>query len=192
MSLTEYALGNRALIKFFIAVLVVGGVFAFREMSKLEDPEIKVKQAMVVTVYPGASAHQVELEVTDVLEKSIRSMGAIGSVESKSMSDLSMITVELESTVSGAEIEQKWDILRRKVADVQSALPSGVSPSVVMDDFGDVYGMFYAMTTDGIGDEELLDYAQLVKRELQDLPGVRKVVIYGDRKPCINIALLQD
>ena len=192
MSLTEYALGNRALIKFFIAVLVVGGVFAFREMSKLEDPEIKVKQAMVVTVYPGASAHQVELEVTDVLEKSIRSMGAIGSVESKSMSDLSMITVELESTVSGAEIEQKWDILRRKVADVQSALPSGVSPSVVMDDFGDVYGMFYAMTTDGIGDEELLDYAQLVKRELQDLPGGRKVVIYGDRKPCINIELLQD
>ena len=192
MSLTEYALNNRALIKFFIAVLVVGGVFAFKSMSKLEDPEIKVKQAMIVTVFPGASAHQVELEVTDVLEKSIRSMGSIGSVESKSMADLSMITVELESTVAGSEIEQKWDILRRKVADVQASLPSGVTPSVVMDDFGDVYGMFYAMTTDGIGDEELLDYAQLVKRELQDLPGVKKVVIYGDRKPCINIEMQQD
>ena len=164
-------MSNRALVKFFIAVLVVGGIFAFNSMSKLEDPEIKVKQAMIVTVYPGASAHQVELEVTDVLEKSIRSMGAISSVESKSMADLSMITVELESTVSGADIEQKWDILRRKVADAQASLPDGVSPSVVMDDFGDVYGMFYAMTTDGIGDEELLDYAQLVKRELQDIPG---------------------
>ena len=63
MNLAEYALNNRALVKFFIAVLVIGGVFAFISMSKLEDPEIKVKQAMVVTVYPGASAHQVELEV---------------------------------------------------------------------------------------------------------------------------------
>ena len=138
MSLTEYALNNRALVKFFIAVLVIGGIFAFQAMSKLEDPEIKVKQAMIVTVYPGASAHQVELEVTDVLEKSIRSMGSIDHVESKSMADLSMITVELESTIAGDEIEQKWDILRRKVADVQGKLPDGVSPSVVMDDFGDV------------------------------------------------------
>lgn len=79
MNLTEYALNNRALVKFFIAVLVIGGVFAFISMSKLEDPEIKVKQAMILTVYPGASAHQVELEVTDVLEKSIRSMGAISN-----------------------------------------------------------------------------------------------------------------
>lgn len=192
MSLTEYALNNRALVKFFIAVLVIGGIFAFQAMSKLEDPEIKVKQAMIVTVYPGASAHQVELEVTDVLEKSIRSMGSIDHVESKSMADLSMITVELESTIAGDEIEQKWDILRRKVADVQGKLPDGVSPSVVLDDFGDVYGMFYAMTTDGISDEELLDYAQLVKRELQEIPGVKKVEIYGDRKPCINIEVKQD
>ena len=77
INLADYALNNRALVKFFIAVLVIGGIFAFNSMSKLEDPEIKVKQAMVLTVYPGASAHQVELEVTDVLEKSIRSMGAV-------------------------------------------------------------------------------------------------------------------
>ncbi|WP_065218904.1 MULTISPECIES: efflux RND transporter permease subunit [Butyricimonas] len=192
MNLAEYALNNKALVKFFIAVLVIGGVFAFISMSKLEDPEIKVKQAMVVTVYPGASAHQVELEVTDVLEKSIRSMGAIGSIESKSMADLSMITVELESTVGPDELEQKWDILRRKVTNAQAQLPDGVRASVVMDDFGDVYGMFYAITTDGIGDEELLDYAQLVKRELQEVEGVRRVEIYGNRTACINIEVLQD
>ena len=192
MNLAEYALNNKALVKFFIAVLVIGGIFAFISMSKLEDPEIKVKQAMVVTVYPGASAHQVELEVTDVLEKSIRSMGAIGSIESKSMADLSMITVELESTVGPDELEQKWDILRRKVTNAQAQLPDGARASVVMDDFGDVYGMFYAITTDGIGDEELLDYAQLVKRELQEVEGVRRVEIYGNRTACINIEILQD
>ena len=97
MNLAEYALNNRALVKFLIAVLVVGGIFSFVSMSKLEDPEIKVKQALVVTVYPGASAHKVELEVTDVLEKEIRAMGDIASVESKSMADLSIITVELEN-----------------------------------------------------------------------------------------------
>ena len=192
MNLADYALNNRALVKFFIAVLVIGGIFAFNSMSKLEDPEIKVKQAMVVTVYPGASAYQVELEVTDVLEKSIRSMGAISSIESKSMADMSLITVELESTVSPDELEQKWDILRRKVTNAQAQMPDGARPSVVMDDFGDVYGMFYAITTDGVGDEQLLDYAQLVKRELQDIEGVRRVEIYGNRTPCINIEMMQD
>lgn len=192
MNITEYALNNRALIKFFIVVLVVGGVFAFTSMSKLEDPELKVKQAMIVTVYPGASAHKVELEVTDVLEKSIRSMGEIDNIQSKSMADMSQITVELESTVAPEELEQKWDLLRRKISNAQSGLPEGVRPSIVMDDFGDVYGIFYAMTTDGIPDEELLDYAQLVKRELQEIEGVRRVEIYGDRQPCIDIEIIQD
>ena len=192
MNLAEYALNNRALVKFLIAVLVVGGIFSFVSMSKLEDPEIKVKQALVVTVYPGASAHKVELEVTDVLEKEIRAMGDIASVESKSMADLSIITVELESTVPPAELEQKWDILRRRVTNAASQLPDGCVTPVVKDDFGDVYGMFYAMTTDGIADEEMVEYANLVKRELQDIPGVRRVDIYGDRKPCINIDIIQD
>lgn len=192
MNITEYALNNRALIKFFIAVLVAGGIFAFVSMSKLEDPELKVKQAMVITVYPGASAHKVELEVTDILEKSIRSMGEVDNIQSKSMADVSQITVELASTVKPDELEQKWDMLRRKVANAQAELPPGAVASVVMDDFGDVYGMFYAMTSDGIADEELLDYAWLVKRELQDIEGVRRVEIYGDRKPCINIGVIQD
>lgn len=192
MNITEYALNNRALIKFFIAVLVAGGIFAFSSMSKLEDPELKVKQAMVVTVYPGASAHKVELEVTDVLEKSICSMGDVDNIQSKSMSDVSQITVTLSSTVSPDELEQKWDMLRRKVTNAQAELPSGVTTSVVLDDFGDVYGMFYAMTTDGIADEELLDYAWLIKRELQDIEGVKRVEIYGNRKPCIDIEIIQD
>ena len=192
MSITEYALNNRALMKFFIAVLVGGGIFAFLSMSKLEDPEIKVKQAMVVTVYPGASAHKVELEVTDVLERSIRSMGEIDNIQSRSLADVSQITVEMKSTVAPDELEQVWDMLRRKVANAQAGLPEGARPSLVMDDFGDVYGMFYAMTTDGIPDEELMDYARLVKRELQDVEGVRRVEIYGDRKPCINIEIIQD
>lgn len=172
---------------FFVFVLVVGGVYAFFTMSKLEDPAITVKQAMVVTAYPGASAWQVELEVTDVLEKSIRSMGDLDHVESRSMNDVSYILVELGSTVPAAELQQNWDILRRKVANVQSQLPEGAQPSMVLDDFGDVYGMFYAMTSDGFGYQEMMNYAQLVRRTVLDIDGVSSVDIYGERQSCINI-----
>ena len=151
MNFTEYALKNKALVYFFVVVLVVGGIYSFFTMSKLEDPAITVKQAMVVTAFPGASSWQVELEVTDVLEKSIRSMGDLDHIESRSMNDVSYILVELGSTVPPAELQQNWDILRRKVADVQNQLPEGAQPSMVFDDFGDVYGMFYAMTSTGSG-----------------------------------------
>lgn len=178
---------NKALVYFFVVVLVIGGVYSFFTMSKLEDPAITVKQAMVVTAFPGASSWQVELEVTDVLEKSIRSMGNLDHVESRSMNDVSYILVELGSTVPPAELQQNWDILRRKVADVQGQLPAGAQPSMVFDDFGDVYGMFYAMTSDGFGYQEMMDYAQLVRRTVLDMDGVGGVDIYGERQSCINI-----
>lgn len=187
MNFTEYALKNKALVYFFVAVLVIGGVYSFFTMSKLEDPAITVKQAMVVTAFPGASAWQVELEVTDVLEKSIRSMGDLDHVESRSMNDVSYILVELASTVPPDDLQQYWDILRRKVANVQPQLPSGAQPSMVLDDFGDVYGMFYAMTSDGFGYQKMMDYAQLVRRTVLDIDGVSSVDIYGERQACINI-----
>lgn len=79
MDISKWAFHNRNLIYFLITVLTVGGILSCYQMSKLEDPEVKVKLAMVVTTYPGASAHQVELEVTDPLEKSIRLMGNLGN-----------------------------------------------------------------------------------------------------------------
>ena len=160
----SWSLDNRKLVYFLVAVLVVGGIFAYYDMSKLEDPELKVKQAMVVTAYPGASAHQVELEVTDPLEKSIRSMNSVETVGSRSMNDVSIISVELKTTVQNNEVEQCWDMLRRKVGDVQGSLPDGASTSVVMDNFGDVYGMVYALTFDGFTNREAGKYADLIRR----------------------------
>ena len=127
IDISKWAFENKKLIYFLIAVLIVGGAYSSYEMSKLEDPEITVKLAMVVTTYPGASAHQVELEVTDVLEKNIRSMGNIDNVESYSYNDLSLIQVELKTTVKETDVEQCWDLLRRKVANAQaqSASTSG-------------------------------------------------------------------
>ena len=192
MNYSKWALDNSKLIHFLVVILVVGGVVAYRDMSKLEDPAIKVKQAMVVTTYPGASAHQVELEVTDPLEKSIREMSTINSLQSSSYADLSIITVELLTTVPDDRVEQEWDMLRRKVANVQGKLPAGASMSQVRDDFGDVYGMFYALKGDGQSDKELNDYAELIKREVGQIDGVSRVEIYGKRNECINIELSED
>lgn len=192
MDIGKWALDNRKLIYFFIAAFIVGGVLSYQNMSKLEDPEIKVKQALIITTYPGASPHEVELEVTDVLEKSIRSMSNIDYIESRSLSDLSMITVELSTLVPEEEVEQYWDMLRRKVSDTEHLLPQGASASIVKDDFGDVFGMFYAITADGFSDREIGEYADLAKKRIQNIEGISKVEIYGEQQECINISLYQD
>lgn len=192
MDLGNWGLKNRKLVYFLVAILVIGGVLSIREMGKLEDPELKVKQAIIITTYPGASAHQVEMEVTDMLEKSIRTMKNLDHVESRSMNDLSMITVYLSTLVSNEDVDDMWTLLRRKVSDVQPQLPDGVTPSIVKDDFGEVMGMFYAMTSDGFTDRELGDYAELIKRNILAIDGVSRVDIYGQRKECINIELYED
>ena len=109
----KWAFNNRKLVYFLIAVLLVGGLISAYNMSKLEDPEIKVKTAMILATYPGASAHEVEMEVTDPVEKNIRTMDGIDDVTSYSYNDMAIIEVDLLSTIPDSEVEQYWDMLRR-------------------------------------------------------------------------------
>lgn len=190
--LGRWGLANAKLVYFIIAILALGGLYALYDMSKLEDPEIRVKQALVVVAYPGASAHEVELKVTDPLEKSIRTMDGVDDIESRSMNDLAMITVSLKTTVPQDEIEQRWDVLRRKVADAAATLPQGAGTPIVKDDFGDVFGMFFALTSDGIAESDMSKYAELIQRELLSIDGVSRVDLYGERPECINIDISED
>ena len=192
MNICKWALNRGVLINAFVAVLIIGGLWAFTQMPKLEDPAVRVKQALVVATYPGASAHQVELELTDPIEKSIRQMPGIDHVESSSYADMTIITVELHPTVKDDELEQQWDLLRRKVENIKPSLPKGSQVMTVADDFGDVYGMFYALTGDGLSDRQLSDYAELIKREVLAIDGVTRVDIYGKRPECININLKEE
>ncbi|MFI3301531.1 MAG: efflux RND transporter permease subunit [Rikenellaceae bacterium] len=192
MNISKWALSNSKLVYYVIAILVVGGVLSYMSMSKLEDPAITVKQAVVVTTFPGASSYEVELQVTDKLEKAIYTMKGIEKVDSRSTADLSLITVNLDRTIPDKEIEQQWDILRRKISDAQSSLPSGASQSIVMDSYGDVYGMFYALTSDGYTNEELVDYAELIKKRVQSIDGVSKIELYGVKTPTIDISIYED
>ena len=188
----RWALKNNKFVFFLVAALVIGGIFSYIDMSKLEDPEIKVKQAMVVTTYPGASAHEVELEVTEPLELSLRSIKGVDNINSRSMDDVSIIEVKLKHTVPDGEVEQTWDMLRRKINDTKGSLPSGANAPVVRDDFGDVFGMFYAITNDGYSEREMNKYIELLKREVQNIDGIAAVEVYGLQKECINIELLQE
>ena len=192
MNISKWALNRGVLINAFVAVLIIGGLWAFTQMPKLEDPAVRVKQALVVATYPGASAHQVELELTDPIEKSIRQMPDIDHIESSSYADMTIITVELHPTVKDDELEQQWDLLRRKVENIKPSLPKGAQVMTVADDFGDVYGMFYALTGDGLSDRQLSDYAELIKREVLAIDGVTRVDIYGKRPECININLKEE
>ncbi len=185
----KWAFNNKKVVYFLIAVLMAGGLLNAYKMSKLEDPEIKVKLAMVVAIKPGASAHEIEMEVTDPLEKSIRTISELDNVQSWSYNDMAIMQVEMQSTVPDNQIEQCWDMLRRKVSDTQ--LPDGTTTRV-QDDFGLVYGMFYALTGDGFTERQLSDYANLIKRELTNVNGVGRVEIYGEREECIDIEVLPE
>ena len=191
MNIAEYALKNKILVVAVLICLVVGGAFAYNSMSKLEDPEIKVKVAVVAAVYPGATAYETELEVTRPLEETIRRISEVGTVTSQSFDDMAIITVTLKTTTPDSDTQQEWDMLRRKVNDAKASLPASAQV-MVMDDYGDVYGMFYALTFDGYGYEEAGRYADMVCRELSDIEGVSKAITYGERTRCVNIDMKAD
>ncbi|MDR1758208.1 MAG: efflux RND transporter permease subunit [Bacteroidales bacterium] len=192
MHISDFALKNRLLINFLVIALLCGGVWSFFKMGKSEDPELKVRVAQIVTIYPGASAREVEQQITLPLEKAIRAIPEVGEVSSKSCNDLSIIQVILNITLPEKEIPQGWDLLRRAVSDTRAQLPEEARTPIVMDDFGDVYGLFYAMTADGFQDKELNHYADVLKQELQTVEGVGKVALYGEQKPCVYIDIQQD
>ncbi len=123
-------------------------------IGRLEDPAFTLKQAIIFTPYPGATAEEVELEVTEPLESALQQLKQLKRVTSKSKPGMSEIMVQVQDTYDGKQMPQVWDELRRKINDAQQDLPPGAFPSIVNDDFGDVFGMFYAITAPGFSDKE--------------------------------------
>ena len=179
MNLTDFSLRNRTLILVLTVVTVYAGMKSFNGLPRLEDPEFTIKEALVITQYPGATAYEVEEEVSDELELAIQKLGKIKRIESRNLPGLSTITVEMRSTVPSEALPQVWDELRRKVGDAQSNLPPGAGPSLVNDDYADVYGVFLALHGDEYSYRELYDFAKLLRRELVLVKDVAKVELFG-------------
>jgi multidrug efflux pump subunit AcrB len=176
---------------FATIIALLAGVMSFFQLGRLEDPEFTVKNAVVVTSYPGATAEEVELEVTDRIEKAIQEMAQLKRLESFSRAGLSLINVEILARYSSAELPQVWDELRKKVRDVRSSLPPGAGTPEVSDDFGDVYGFLLAVVADGFSPSQLEDYADLIKKELSLVKGVARVELWGEQARCIYIEVPQ-
>ena len=145
MKITEFCLENRTTTLFLTAVAIAGGLFSFNTMGRLEDPEFVIKDALVITPYPGATAEEVELEVSDEIEIAVQQLGQLYEVESRASRGLSTVTVTIKDQFGKALLPQVWDELRRKVGDAQPNLPPGAGPSIVNDDFGDVFVVFVAL-----------------------------------------------
>ncbi len=192
MNLAEWSL-RKSLITWVMTVLfLVVGWSSYQKLSRLEDPEFTIKDAVITTPYPGASAAEVEEEVTNIIEKAAQQMGQIKRVESRSSRGLSSVQVTMQDKYDKDSLPQVWDELRRKVNDAQRSLPPGAGPSLVNDDFGDVYGIFLAITGEGYSYKEIYEYAKMLQRELLKATDVKRIVLYGDQKEAIYVEMRRE
>jgi multidrug efflux pump subunit AcrB len=181
---------NNRVVFVAMAFAVLGGLVAYRQMGRLEDPEFTIKEALIVTPYPGASAEEVAKEVTNPIESACQQLGQLERVESQSTRGMSIVSAIVKDRYHRDAIPQVWDELRRKISDVQPQLPPAVrGQSMVVDDFGDVYGIFLAITGEGYTSAELRRYAEFLRRELLLVPNVKKVELFGQQEEVVFLEI---
>ncbi|GEA49692.1 multidrug transporter AcrB [Vibrio inusitatus NBRC 102082] len=187
--IAAYFIKNKVISWMIALIFFIGGTASFFELGRLEDPAFTIKDAMVVTSYPGATPQQVEEEVTYPLEKAIQQLTYVDEVNSISSRGLSQITVTMKNNYGPDDLPQIWDELRRKVTDLEGTLPPGVNTPAVIDDFGDVYGVLLAVTGEGYTYKELLDYVDYLRRDLELIDGISKVAVSGDQQEQVFIEM---
>ncbi len=194
MNLSEISIKNPLICSIVILICLIGGWRAYESMPRFEDPEFTIRVAKVYTQYAGASPEEVLNEVTEPLETAIQQLPEVKSVTSDSSTGLSDISVEIkfESSPSKKDLQIVWTKLRSKIDDAQRDLPPGAGPSIVNDDFGDVYGLYYLLTGEGFTPPELLSYAKTLRKELLQVKGVGKVAIAGEQDEVIYVEISRE
>jgi multidrug efflux pump subunit AcrB len=186
----EFSVKNNRVVLAAMAMAIVGGVVAYLNIGRLEDPEFTIKQALVITPYPGASAEEVAQEVTNPIEIACQQMGQLDYVKSESSRGRSVVSVNIKDRYDKPRIPQVWDELRRKIADVQAQLPPAArGQSMVVDDFGDVYGIFLAVTGEGYSFPEQRRYVEFLRRELLQVPGVKSIALFGEQQEVVFLEI---
>ncbi|WP_076539663.1 efflux RND transporter permease subunit [Shewanella sp. UCD-KL21] len=189
MNIAGYFVKNTVISWMFTLILLIGGLMSFTGLGQLEDPPFTIKDAVVVTLYPGATSTEVEEEVTYPIEKAIQELPYIDTLKSLSTSGMSQITVTMKNNYGPDELPQIWDELRRKVNDMSASLPPGVQAPMVNDDFGDVYGVMLMVSGSDYSYRDILDYVDYVKRELELVPGVGKVSLAGNQQEQVFVEM---
>ena len=191
MNVAEYSINHKVISWMFVFLLLIGGSVAFTGLGQLEFPEFTIKQALVITAYPGASPEQVEEEVTLPLEDALQQLDGIKHITSINSAGLSQIQVEIKDNYDKHRLPQVWDEVRRKVNDTTGGLPPGTAKPQVIDDFGDVYGILLNLSGNDFSNRELSNYSDYLRRELVLVPGVKKVSVVGDVTEQVVIEISQ-
>ncbi len=188
-NLTEWALNHKQLIYFFIAMTFLTGIFSYKNLGRMEDPDFVIRQMIVSVSWPGATAREVEEQVTDKIEKKLQDTPGLDYLKSYSKPGQSVIYVNLRDTIDPKEIRSTWIEVRNMVNDIKGTLPEGVSAPAFNDRFEDVFGCMYALTFDGFTYEEVRDRAEKIRRILLGVKSVKKVDLLGVQPEKIYIEM---
>ncbi len=192
MNLGVLSLERRTVAFVLTFVVCVGGLYSYDSLGRLEDPAFTIKAAIVTTSYPGASAQEVEAEVTNYLAREIQRMGQIKRIEGRSRRGQSVIEVTIKDRYFEETLPSIWDELRRKLAEAERGLPPGAGPIEIDDDFGDVYGVYVALSGQGYSYRELKDYVDLLRRELLLVQDVKRIVLWGEQPEAVYVEMKRD
>lgn len=194
MNIVDLTIRNQLLSGIAILLIILGGISAYRDMPRFEDPEFTIRVAQIYTAYPGASPQEVAEEVSEPLERAIQELQEVEEIISTSSDGLSELQVEIkfEFSPNREDLQIVWTKLRNKISDAQSSLPPGAQAPVIYDDFGDVYGMYYFITGPGYSPAELRQYAKDLQRELLQVEGVAKVVLAGEQSEAIFVEVSRE
>jgi len=190
INLSEWSLRHRAMIGYLIVVLLVGGVLAYFKLGRAEDPDFTFKVMVVRTLWPGATASEVELQVTERLEKKLQETPWVDVQRSASKAGESLIFIILKDYTPKKEVPEAWYQIRKKIGDIKNTLPAGVQGPFVNDEFGDTFVSLYALTGDGFDLAALRRESDRIARELRRVSDVKKVELVGvqDEKIYLELA----
>ena len=183
------SLNNRVLVWYFIIITAIGGVFAYVKLGRMEDPTFTIRQMVVSAVWLGASAEEMQEQVTDKLEKKIQDVPHLKKIKSETRAGQTVIYVELDDEISKENIRPTWRDVRNFCEDVKKDFPAGVYGPFYNDRFDDVFGSVYAVTGDGYSYEELRQHAENIRQHLLAIDNVQKVVLLGEQPEKIYIEI---
>jgi multidrug efflux pump len=189
-NLSKWALDHSAFTQYLMVVLMLLGLAAYFQLGQDEDPPFTFRAMVVRTYWPGATAQQVAEQVTDKLERTLQEVPYADKIRSYSKPGESQIIFQIKDSSKGTDVANVWYSVRKKIGDMRGTLPTGVQGPFFNDEFGDVYGVIYALESDGFSYAELKSFADEVRQKLLRVPDVAKVELFGaqDEKLFIEVS----
>lgn len=192
INLAEWAIKHKQIVYFFIISIIIGGLYSYFSLGRSEDPDFTIRQAVVTAAWPGATAEQITLQVTDPLEKKLQDTKGLDYIKSFTHDGKTVIYVNLKDSVAKGDIQQRWLEMRNLVNDEWGNLPTGVVGPFINDRFDDVYGSIYAITGDDFSYEEKRKYAEMIRRRLAAVEDVQKATLLGVQQQNIYVEMDQN